>query len=117
MRLNDRIRLQLQRNSRRLYDGLSYGLEAAARLALNDGRTDDVARLLGAADGLRDEVGIPIWGPRLSRFETLVESVRNTAGDAAFEAAWLEGRALGFDASLATARHVLRGARAAGIRP
>ena len=99
----------------RLYDGLSYGLEAAARLAWNDGRSEDAARLLGAADGLRDEVGVPIWGPRLSRFETLVRSVRNAVGDTAFEAAWVEGRALGFDASLATARDVLHGA-AAGTR-
>jgi hypothetical protein len=101
----------------RLYDGLSYGLEAAARLAWHDGRSDDVARLLGAADGLRDEVGVPIWGPRLTRFETLVRSVRNAVGETAFEAAWAEGRALGFDASLATARGVLHGAQAAGTRP
>jgi len=100
----------------RLYDGLSYGLEAAARLAWNDGRSEDAARLLGAADGLRDEVGLPIWGPRLSRFETLVQSVRNAVGDAAFEAAWVEGRELGFDASLATARDVLHGTRPAGTR-
>jgi len=75
----------------RLYDGLSYGLEAAARLAWNDGRSEDAARLLGAADGLREEVGVPIWGPRLSRFETLVGSVRNAVGDDAFAATWAEG--------------------------
>ena len=84
---------------------------------MHDGRSEDVARLLGAADGLRDEVGLPIWGPRLSRFEALVRSVRNAVGDAAFDAAWVEGRALGFDASLATARDVLHGAQAAGTRP
>jgi len=100
----------------RLYDGLSYGLEAAARLAWSDGRCDAAARLLGAADALRVEVGLPIWGPRLSRFATLVRSVRTAIGDAAFEAAWLEGRALGFDPALATAREVLHGAQAAGTR-
>jgi predicted ATPase len=96
----------------RLYDGLSYGLEAAARFAWSDGRSEDAARLLGAADGLRDEVGLPIWGPRLSRFETLVRFVRIAVGDAAFAAAWAEGRALSFDAALATARAMLHGAKA-----
>jgi predicted ATPase len=96
----------------RLYDGLSYGLEAAARLAWSDRRSEDAARLLGAADGLRDEVGVPIWGPRLSRFETLVHSVRSATGDAAFAAAWGEGRALSFDAALATARETLHDAEA-----
>jgi len=34
-----------------LYEGLSYGLEAAARLAWSDRRSEDAARLLGATDG------------------------------------------------------------------
>ena len=45
----------------RLYDGLSYGLEAAAGLASRLDRAEEAARLLGAADGLRDEVAVPIW--------------------------------------------------------
>jgi predicted ATPase len=87
----------------RLYDGLSYGLEAAAGLAVHGGRSEEAARLLGAADWLRAEVGVPIWGPRLTRFEALVASVRGSVGDEAFDARWTEGRALGFDAALVTA--------------
>ena len=82
------------------------GLEAAARLA-DDGRSEDVARLLGAADGLRSEVGVPIWGPRLTRFETLKGSLRQRLGEEAFGIVWAEGQALGFDASLGAARRAV----------
>jgi predicted ATPase len=90
----------------RLYDGLSYGLEAAAGLAVHGERPDEAARLLGAADWLRCEVGVPIWGPRLTRFEALVGSAREAVGDEAFAARWAEGRALGFDGALEAANRI-----------
>ena len=92
----------------RLYDGLSYGLEATAGLAQSDGRFEEAARLLGAADGLREEVGVPIWGSRLTRFEAHVAAVRTALGDQRFDASWAEGRALGFDRALEHGRRVLR---------
>jgi predicted ATPase len=92
----------------RLYDGASYALETAALVASAAGKGEDAARLLGAADGLRDEGSIPIWGPRLTRFETLKRSARDALGDEAFAVAWTEGQTLGFDASLETARRALR---------
>ena len=91
----------------RLYDGLSYALEAAARLSWNDGRPVDVARLLGAADGLRKAVEVPIWGPRLSRFEAFVGSAREALGEEGFGVAWAEGQALGFESALEAARRML----------
>jgi predicted ATPase len=94
----------------RLYDGLSYGLEAAARLASRADRPEEAARLLGAAAGLRDEVAVPIWRPRLTRFESLVSAARATLGDERFEANWEDGRTLGFDAALEQARRTLRSA-------
>ena len=97
----------------RLYDGLSYGLEVAVGLELSAGRAEDAARLLGAADGLRDEVGVPIWGPRLARFESFVVDVRAQVGAARFDTLWAEGRVLGFDGALAAARRALRPAESA----
>ena len=91
----------------RLSDGLSYALETAAGLAWSEGSLEEAARLLAAADGLRDEVGVPIWGPRLTRFETLAASARQALGDELFESTWAEGRALGFDAALEHARRTL----------
>jgi predicted ATPase len=92
----------------RAHDGVSYALEAAARLLWNDNRADEAARLLGAADGVREEGAVPIWGARLTRFEAFVASARAALGDEAFEASWAEGRALGFDAALKAAFEVTR---------
>jgi hypothetical protein len=64
----------------RLYDAVSYALEPAALVADAAGSSLDAARLLGAADRLRSEAGVPIWGPRLSRFETLRGSLRHRLG-------------------------------------
>ena len=80
-------------------------LETAAKLASS---ADEAARLLGAADRLREEIGVPIWGPRLTRFEELVGSVRDALGSDAFAAAWVAGQALDFDAALEVARRVLQ---------
>jgi tetratricopeptide (TPR) repeat protein len=91
----------------RLYDAMSYTLEAAARLAANEGRFEEAARLLGAADGLREEAGVPIWAARQERVETLVGSVRDALGVEGFSPIVAEGRALGFDAALVEARQVL----------
>jgi hypothetical protein len=92
----------------RHYDGLSYGLEAATRIANAAGHDEDAACLLGAADGLRSQAGVPIWGPRLARFEALKTSVRDALGQEPFESAWAAGHTLGFEDSLDAGRRALR---------
>jgi hypothetical protein len=92
----------------RLEVGTSYALESAAVVAEASGEREVAARLLGAADKLRSEVEVPIWGPRLSRFETLKRSMKDALGEEGFAIAWTEGRALDFDASLDAARGVIR---------
>ena len=95
-----------------VHHGVLYALEAAARLVWNDNRPDEAARLLGAADGVREDGAVPIWGARLTRFEAFVSSARTALGDEAFEASWAEGRALGFDGALEAAFQVTRPAEA-----
>jgi hypothetical protein len=95
----------------RLQDGAAYALEPAALVADATGTGVDAARLLGAADGLRSEAGVPIWGPRFTRFETLKGSLRRRLGEEAFGIAWAEGQALGFDASLGAARRAVAESR------
>ena len=90
-----------------LYDGASYALEPAALVANATGKSKDAARLLGAADKLRSDAYIPIWGPRLNRFETLKGSLRHGLGEEAFETAWEEGQALSFYPSLDAARRAV----------
>jgi predicted ATPase len=92
----------------RFYDGLSYGLEAAARIASAAGRGEDAVRLLGAADRLRSEASIPIWGPRLARFEALKNSLRDRLGEEAFDSAWAAGHTLEFEESLDAGRQAVR---------
>jgi hypothetical protein len=53
-------------------------------------------------------VGVPIWGARLTRFESLVDSVRGGLGEEPFADAWTAGRTLDFDGALEAARQVLR---------
>jgi predicted ATPase len=92
----------------RLYDGLSYGLEAAARVASAAGHPEDAVLLLGAADRLRSEAGIPIWGPRLDRFEALKNSLREGLAAQAFDSAWTAGQILEFEESLDAGRRSVR---------
>jgi predicted ATPase len=61
--------------------GLTLCLTAFARLAFVEGDTRRAALLAGAADGLRDRVGLRPW-PLLRRDEeALVEQVREALGD------------------------------------
>jgi predicted ATPase len=91
-----------------LYDGAAYALEPAALVAEATDRSEEAAGLLGAADRLRSDAGVPIWGPRLNRFEAMQDSLRSRLGGEAFERAWTEGQGLGFTASLDAARQALR---------
>ena len=50
------------------------------------------ARLLGAAQALRERLGEPIAGPDLARHHDLIASVRQALGDPHYQAAWDQGR-------------------------
>ena len=69
-------------------------LAAYARLALAEGDPERAALLEGAADGLRQRVGLPAW-PYLRRQEAeLVAQVRHTLGAAQFDQAFSAGSRL-----------------------
>ena len=59
-----------------------------------------------AADGLRTEVGVPIWGARGSPVSRR-SSPAPALGSEIFASAWAEGRALDYDAALEHARRAL----------
>jgi predicted ATPase len=52
------------------------------------------ARLLGAAEALREVIGAPLLPSFLSQYERILATVRARFDEAAFAAAWAEGRAL-----------------------
>lgn len=57
---------------------------------------------------------MPIWGPRLARFQSLVATARGAVGEERFDGLWAGGRALGYDGALEAARRVLAPAEPAG---
>jgi len=52
------------------------------------------ARHFGAAEALREVVGVTIWPPRRKLCDHALEAVRDALGAAAFAAAWAEGSAM-----------------------
>ncbi len=69
-------------------------LAAYVRLALAEGNPERAALLKGAADGLRQRVGLPAY-PYLRRLETdMVTQVRHRLGAAQFDQAFTAGSQL-----------------------
>jgi hypothetical protein len=74
--------------------GIAECLEGFAELAGAQGQPQRVARLFGAAEGLREAIGAPL--PPLVRadYDSNVAAVRSSLGEAALARAWAEGRAM-----------------------
>ena len=84
--------------------GIADTLECLAVLADVAGAHSEAARLCGAADGIRrrtGEVRFQIYQPA---FEAVVDSLRNTMGEADFDTAWTEGTQLSTDEAIAYAQ-------------
>ena len=78
---------------------LAYCLEGLAVVAGVRGEAMRTAHLIGAAEGLHEAVGVPVYiyyEPDRSLYEHTVAEVRSQMGAEAFEAARAQGRALTF---------------------
>lgn len=74
--------------------GIAQTLESIAGLAGALGETQGAARLWGAADALRDAVGVP-WLPLERRIhEPYLDAIRSRSEEAVWIEAWEEGRAM-----------------------
>ena len=74
---------------------IALSLERLATAAAASGRTAFSARLWGAAERLREEMGSPLAPRGQLDFERQVAAARAALGDeAAFDRAWQEGRAM-----------------------
>jgi predicted ATPase/transcriptional regulator with XRE-family HTH domain len=71
----------------------------AAALCTHD-RSADVARLFGAAEAVRELIGIPLRGPLLVHHDQSVAVVQQRLAPEVFAAAWAEGRAMTMDEAL-----------------
>lgn len=87
--------------------GLSLGLEGVAEIAAASGMAEWAVRLLGAAEVNRERVGYPRWPRQVPGHEQVVAALRSTRGEAAFAAAWAEGRRMSHVEARAEAVRVL----------
>ena len=74
--------------------GIAKSLEAFAGLAADQENPERAARLWGAAEALREEIGSPLAPNDREAYEREVAQARQVLGEAAFAAAWEEGRAM-----------------------
>src|SRR5436309_3443258 len=88
--LEESLRLH---GSMRFVRGIADVLEALAWNAASWGRPDRAARLLGAASGVRESLGIGIQGGHVAPHEQSVLAARTRLGDQVYDAAFATGRA------------------------
>jgi predicted ATPase len=74
----------------------AYMLDAAARLSGRRGDQRKATLLLGAADHLRESIGVPVWGSQLGRRQALLADLRTALGAPAFDEALAAGTRLTF---------------------
>jgi DNA-binding SARP family transcriptional activator len=76
--------------------GSVFSLWTLGKVAALRGRPVRAARLWGAAEALREQMGMPLahFDLALSGYEQDLAAVRSTLSDASFDAAWTEGRAM-----------------------
>ena len=85
---------------------LRWALEGLAEIAAVRGEDERAARLFGALDALCERLGIAKRPPFMPGYAVGVEKVRSALGEAAFAAAWEEGRRLSPEAARAAAAEV-----------
>jgi predicted ATPase/class 3 adenylate cyclase len=90
---------------RDLSDRLSvaHSLDSIAATASRAGFPGVGARLYGASERLREELGAPIPPSERARYETGLDMTRSALGDEAYETAWAGGRALSLDEAISEA--------------
>jgi DNA-binding CsgD family transcriptional regulator len=79
-------------------------LEALASTICSLGAPRRAARLLGAAEALRERISFPIPHSALSTYQQLVAAVQSSLSMIQFATAWVEGRALSVAEAVALAR-------------
>ena len=75
-------------------------VEGLAWVACGQNAPSRAARLLGAADAMRERVQAPLPCRAWAAYGGLVKAVRSALGEQAFASAWLAGRALGAEEAI-----------------
>ena len=77
--------------------GIAESLEALATLAVAEGRPERAARLRGTAEALREAIHTPLPPNEREQYDRDLAAVREALGEAAFAAAWAEGRRMSME--------------------
>jgi predicted ATPase/DNA-binding SARP family transcriptional activator len=83
--------------------GLAYSLENFASLAVVQGDVRRAARLWGAAERLRQEIGSPMPPLWQARYERFVAVAKRHLDEVSFSASWREGQRMGLDEAVSYA--------------
>jgi len=79
-------------------------LECLVRLAVDGANHPYAARLLGAADAMRQRMGHARFPMYQAGYDTVVATIREALGQSEFDAAWAEGAALSTEEAIAYAQ-------------
>jgi DNA-binding CsgD family transcriptional regulator len=79
-------------------------LECLAGLALEDSTHREAARLFGAAEAIRQRIGVVRFHIDQAAYEGSVAALRNAMGEKDFDAAWAEGAAMSTEEAIAYAQ-------------
>jgi tetratricopeptide (TPR) repeat protein len=82
---------------------MAHSLDSIAATASRAGLPEAGARLYGASERLREELGAPIPPSERARYETGLDMTRSALGDEAYEKAWAAGRALSLNEAVSEA--------------
>jgi DNA-binding CsgD family transcriptional regulator len=79
-------------------------VECLAGLVAGDGNHENAARLFGAADSIRQRIGVVRFAVYQTGYDAAIESLRDALGEGPFDAAWAEGAALSTEEAIAYAQ-------------
>jgi predicted ATPase/DNA-binding SARP family transcriptional activator len=86
----------------------AYTLARLAELAAAQDDSEHAARLLGAADALFEDLGVPLYGDELVIYERTVQGLRSHLGEETFAGKRSEGKALGLERAIELALNTER---------
>jgi hypothetical protein len=87
---------------------MAHSLDSIAATVSRAGFAEAGARLYGASERLREELGAPLPPSERARYETGLAMTRSAVGDEAYERAWAAGRALSLDEAVSEALDIAR---------
>jgi tetratricopeptide (TPR) repeat protein len=83
--------------------GIAYSLGHVAMLSVKEGRSEQAARLGGAAEALREVLGSRLPPNENEEYERNVAAAREALGEEVFAVAWEAGRAMTWEQAVAYA--------------